>query len=58
MVVEPQGHRGNAVHYHLLVVCPDDIRTGFDFEAIQRRDYRSASSTLRGMWSTLRDVLP
>lgn len=58
MVVEPQGHRGNAVHYHLLVVCPADIRTGFDFEAINRRDYRSASATLRDMWSTLRDVLP
>lgn len=58
MVVEPQGQRGNAVHYHLLVVCPEDIRTGFDFEAIKARDYRSASATLRGVWSTLRDVLP
>lgn len=58
MVVEPQGQRGNAVHYHLLVVCSEDIRTGFDFEAIKARDYRSASATLRGMWSTLRDVLP
>lgn len=47
MVVEPQS-RG-AIHYHLLVVCREDIRTGFDFcsfvracESGRKQGYRSA----------------
>jgi len=53
VVVEPQ--KRGAVHYHLLVVCGADIRTGFDFEALERRDYSSASPYLRGLWQSLRE---
>lgn len=52
VVVEPQ--RRGAVHFHLLVVVDQDIRTGFDFSALERRDYSSASPYLKGLWKTLR----
>jgi len=48
-VVERQ-ERG-AVHFHLLVVAASDIRTGSDFEAFKRRDYRSANPALRAEWA-------
>ena len=48
----------HGIHWHILVVAGEDIRTGFDFEAVKRRDYRSASHYLRAMWATLRVVLP
>lgn len=46
------------VHFHLLVAMPADIRTGFDFEAASRGDYRSASPVLRSEWAWLRKTLP
>jgi hypothetical protein len=57
-VLEPQ--RGNdwRIHWHLLVNVGQDIRTGFDFEAVKQRDYRSASPALRGLWDELRETLP
>ena len=45
------------VHYHLLVVCQEDIRTGFDFDEVKRGNYRSAGTYLRGLWKTLRQDL-
>lgn len=39
------------IHYHLLVVVAEDIRTGFDFAAVKRKDYRSASTYLRSEWA-------
>lgn len=48
----------HGIHFHLLVVLDEDIRTGFDFEAVKRRDYRSASHYLRALWATLRVCLP
>ncbi|UEC24341.1 rolling circle replication-associated protein [Pasteurella canis] len=39
------------IHYHLLVALDSDIRTGFDFEAIQNSDYRSANKALRDEWA-------
>lgn len=48
----------HGIHFHLLVVCDEDIKTGFDFEAVKRRDYRSVCPWLRAMWATLRVVLP
>jgi hypothetical protein len=38
------------IHHPLLVVVAEDIRTGFDFAAVKRRDYRSASEYLRREW--------
>lgn len=43
--------KSGRIHYHLLVVCSDDIRTGIDFEAVMRCDYRSAGEILRSEWA-------
>lgn len=51
-VIERQ--KSGRIHYHLLVALDSDIRTGFDFEAIDRRDYTSASPALRAEWAYLR----
>ena len=55
-VVERMGSR--RIHAHCLVALPFDVRTGFDFEAVSKGDYRSASSDLRAEWRFLRDTLP
>ena len=46
------------IHYHLLVVMAGDIRTGFDFAAVKRGDYRSASDYLRREWKFWRQTAP
>jgi hypothetical protein len=43
--------KSGRIHYHLLVVLGADIRTGVDFEAFGRGDYRTASKALRDEWS-------
>ncbi len=48
-VIERQ--KSGRLHYHLLVVLPDDIRTGFDFGAVSRKDYSSANNHLRREWA-------
>lgn len=53
LLVKERQKRG-AWHYHLLVDCKKDIRTGFDFDAIKDRNYKSASPDLRVIWSRLR----
>lgn len=50
--------QGEKIHFHLVVYCQKDIRTGFDFEAIKKRDYSSANTYLKHLWSTLRTELP
>ena len=50
--------KSGRIHYHLLVVCSSDIRTGFDFDAIARRDYSSASPELRHEWAFWRSTAP
>ena len=49
-------HKSGRIHYHLLVALDADIRTGFDFVAVKRRDYRSASEYLRSEWGFWRHV--
>lgn len=44
-------HGSGRVHFHLLVVLSQDIRTGFDFSGIAAHDYRSASPFLRSEWA-------
>jgi hypothetical protein len=56
VVVEPT--KAGRIHFHLLVVCGSDIRTGFDFDAVAKRDYRSANEYLRGVWKVLREAMP
>ena len=46
------------IHYHLLVALAEDIRTGFDFAAVKRKDYSSASPYLRREWAFWRKVAP
>jgi hypothetical protein len=55
-VVERQ--KNGRIHYHLLVVLPDDIRTGADFDAFARRDYKSANNHLRREWAFWRKTAP
>lgn len=50
--------KSGRIHYHLLVVLDHDIRTGFDFSGIDRRDYSSASPQLRQEWAFLRKTAP
>jgi hypothetical protein len=53
-----QRHQDGRIHMHIVVVCKKDIRTGFDFAAIKRRDYSSASSYLRAEWAFWRKAAP
>ena len=46
--------KNGRIHYHLLVVMAEDIRTGFDYEAVSRKDYKSASKYLAREWAFLR----
>jgi hypothetical protein len=46
--------RNGRIHFHLVVVLADDIRTGFDFAAVENQDYRSACPALRREWAWLR----
>jgi hypothetical protein len=49
-------HKDGRIHAHLVVVVSVDVRTGFDFEAVKRRDYRSVGAWLRGQWTYFRDL--
>jgi len=53
-----QRHKDGKVHFHFVVVMAQDIRTGFNFEQVRRRDYSSASPYLKAEWKHLRAVLP
>ena len=46
------------IHYHLLVVMAEDIRTGFNFVAVKRGNYASASDYLRREWKFWRETSP
>lgn len=48
--------KSGRIHYHLLVPLQADIRTGFDFRAVEDRDYRSASPALRSEWAFWRET--
>lgn len=58
--VVTERHKSNDLHFHLLGILAGrpDIRTGVNFAAIARRDYRSAGEHLRGLWAMLRQKLP
>lgn len=46
------------IHYHLLVVLDEDIKTGFDFAAVANNDYSSAGKRIRLEWAFLRKTAP
>ena len=54
VVKEPQ--KRGAWHYHVLVHLSEDIRTGFDFAAMENQDYSSASPYLRKLWKDIREA--
>lgn len=43
--------KSGRIHYHILIVLRCDIRTGVDFAAFARGDYRSAPAALRAEWA-------
>jgi hypothetical protein len=47
-------HKNQSIHFHLLVACKQDIRTGINFKEIQEGCYSSAPPALRILWSQLR----
>lgn len=55
-VVERQ--KSKRLHFHLVVALRADIRSGLDFQAIERQDYRSANQALRSEWAFWRDIAP
>jgi len=52
-VIEPQ--RRGAIHWHLVIDCGVDIRSGVNWDAFKAGDYRSAPPALRAMWSRMRE---
>ncbi len=57
LCVKERQKRG-AWHYHILIDCGVDIRTGVNWDEIGKGVYRSAGDHLRGLWSELRVNLP
>jgi len=55
-VIERQ--ESGRIHFHLLVVVAQDIKTGFDFEAVKRKSYANASRFLRDEWAFWRKTGP
>jgi hypothetical protein len=51
-------HASERIHFHLVVVLDKDIRSGADFAAFKRRDYRSANPALRAEWAFWRETCP
>jgi hypothetical protein len=51
-------HKSGRIHFHLLVAMSADIRSGVDFGALARRDYRSAGPELRAEWAFWRRTAP
>lgn len=52
ILVRERQKRG-AWHYHMLVDYGSDIRTGFDFDALDNKKYKKISSQLRKSWTRL-----
>ncbi len=50
--------KNGRIHYHLVMVLSQDIRSGFNFEEVKRGNYRSVSPFLRREWAYLRETLP
>ena len=48
--------KSGRIHYHLVVVLPGDIRTGFDFQRAEKGDYKSANKLLRSEWQYWRET--
>lgn len=52
-------HKSGVIHFHMVVALDSDIRSGFNMDLVRKRQYRNgANKYLRGVWATLRTVLP
>lgn len=51
-----RGEKNGRLHWHGVVTLWGDIRTGFDFTALRKRDYRSANALLRSEWEFWRSA--
>ncbi len=58
IVAVPERQKSGRLHFHCLVVLDADIRTGLDFAAVARRDYRTASAALKSEWSFWLETAP
>lgn len=56
MLVKERQKRG-AWHYHILIDCGGDIRTGVNFDEFKEGIYSSAGDHLRMLWGELRVAL-
>lgn len=56
VTVKERQKRG-AWHYHIIIHLKEDIRTGVDFDAIEKGNYSSASPYLRSLWADLRGAM-
>lgn len=50
--------KSGRIHYHLLVHVGFDVRSGFNFSAVEAQDYSSASPALRAEWAYWRKTAP
>lgn len=50
--------KSGRIHYHLLVVCKDNIRRGLNFRQIAARNYKSANQAIKRHWANLRTAMP
>ncbi len=57
-IVVWERHESGRIHFHLVVVLADDIRTGANFAAFKCKDYRSANRALRAEWAFWRNTCP
>jgi hypothetical protein len=57
-IVVWERHQSGRIHFHLVVVLKDDVRTGADFAAFNLKDYRSANAALRAEWAFWRVTCP
>ncbi|MFD1245366.1 rolling circle replication-associated protein [Paralysiella testudinis] len=50
--------KSGRIHYHLLVVCKDNIRRGLNFRQIAARNYKTANEAIKRHWKNLRTAMP
>lgn len=51
-------HLSGRIHFHLLIAVESDIRTGFDFDSVRKRNYSSVSPELKRLWKLFRENCP
>lgn len=56
--IPERGSKNGRLHFHLVVVLRRDIRTGCDFQEIEKGVYLSANQALRAEWAFWRKTAP